>query len=220
VRMLGKLIAEAKAKGYTFSTLAPMLPEDYQPQQGVEPVPADHLTLFASAALLVVPDTLVGWLFRFGIGSLTIMSALYVVLALIGHFRQRRLQWQAVADADLPFVSIILPLFNEEPVVLKTLAALRASDYPAFEVIAVNDGSTDSTLDIMRQYATEWPQLRVLTQSNAGKSAASNFGISRRGAGSLSPWTETPSWSGRPCGCSPGISWKPTAARRMTGRTA
>jgi len=178
VRMLEKLIAEAKAKGYTFTTMAPMLPAGYQPQLGVEPEPADGLTLFGAEALLVAPDTLVGWLFWFGLGSLTIMSVLYVVLALVCHHRQKRLQWQSVADADLPFVSIILPVYNEEPVVLKTLAALRASDYPAFEVVAVNDGSTDKTLEVMREYARQWPQLRVLTQPNAGKSAASNFGVS------------------------------------------
>ncbi|MFD1213025.1 bifunctional polysaccharide deacetylase/glycosyltransferase family 2 protein [Arthrobacter sp. GCM10027362] len=183
VRMLGKLIAEAKAKGYTFSTVAPMLTPGYQPRQGVEPVPADHLMTAASAALFVAPSNLLGWLFWFGLGSLAIMSALYVVLALICHHRQKRLQWQAVADVELPFVSIILPVYNEEPVVLKTLAALRASDYPAFEVIAVNDGSTDNTLAVLRQHARQWPQLRVLTQSNAGKSAASNFGISQARGG-------------------------------------
>lgn len=74
---------------------------------------------------------------------------------------------------------MVLPVFNEEPVVIKTLDALRASDYPHFEVVAVNDGSTDATLEVLTAYAAQWPQLHVRTQPNSGKPAASNYGISQ-----------------------------------------
>ncbi|WP_253905234.1 bifunctional polysaccharide deacetylase/glycosyltransferase family 2 protein [Arthrobacter sp. H14] len=178
VQMLEKFIAEAKAKGYTFSTLAPILPPEFRPVQTVDAGFVDHATFTALTLFLVTPATTITWLFWFGIGSLTIMSALYVVLAVIGHRRQQRKRWQSTEEDCLPFVSVILPVFNEEPVVEKTLAALKSSDYPAMEVIAVDDGSTDDTLSIMREFARNWPKLRVLTQENAGKSAASNFGIS------------------------------------------
>jgi biofilm PGA synthesis N-glycosyltransferase PgaC len=177
VTALKELITEAKSQGYTFSTLAPVLPEDYLPVADTEPVLADDATALAVAGLTVAPDVVMTWLFWFGIGSLTLMSALYVVLALIGHRRQTRRIWPQIPEEDLPLVSVILPVFNEEPVIARTLAALRASDYPNLEVIAVDDGSTDATLTILRHYAAQWPTLRVLTQPNGGKSIASNHGI-------------------------------------------
>ncbi|TDL38584.1 glycosyltransferase [Kocuria rosea] len=177
VAALKDLIAEAKAQGYTFSTLAPVVPEEYLPVADTEPVLADDATALAVAGLTVAPDVVMTWLFWFGIGSLTLMSALYVVLALIGHRRQKRRAWPELPEDRLPLVSVILPVFNEEPVIARTLAALRASDYPNLEVIAVDDGSTDRTLAIMREHAASWPALTVITQPNGGKSIASNHGI-------------------------------------------
>jgi poly-beta-1,6 N-acetyl-D-glucosamine synthase len=104
-------------------------------------------------------------------------ARLYVVLALISNGRQKRRHWDAIPEKDWPFVSVVLPVYNEERLVEKTLAALQVSDYPRFEVVAVNDGSTDSTLAVLTEYARTWPQLRVLDQPNGGKSEASNNGI-------------------------------------------
>ncbi|MGK7221924.1 bifunctional polysaccharide deacetylase/glycosyltransferase family 2 protein [Kocuria flava] len=177
VAALRGLIAEAKAEGYTFATLAPVLPEGYQPRLDTAPSLGDTVTLATVAGVTVVPEVLMRWLFWFGIGSLTIMSVLYVVLALIGHRRQKRRVWPQIPDEQLPLVSVVLPVYNEEPVIARTLAALRASDYPNLEVVAVDDGSTDRTLEILRETAASWPGLRVLTQANAGKSVASNHAI-------------------------------------------
>jgi cellulose synthase/poly-beta-1,6-N-acetylglucosamine synthase-like glycosyltransferase/peptidoglycan/xylan/chitin deacetylase (PgdA/CDA1 family) len=177
VAMLKKFINQAKEQGYTFTTLEPLLPAEYVPETDAEPVLADDATAVALSTATVVPGVINGWLFWFWTGSLVLLSALAVVLALYGHRRRKGRTWRAVPDHELPLVSVILPVFNEEPVVERTLGALRSSDYPALEVIAVDDGSTDRTLEILRAYADTWPQLRVLTQSNGGKSIASNQGI-------------------------------------------
>lgn len=177
VEALKGLIAEAKADGYTFSTLAPVLPAGYEPITDEKPVLADEATAFALTGLLVWPDVTITWLFWFGLGSLTIMSVLYVTLALVGHRRQRRRVWREIPEEELPLVSVVLPVFNEEPVVRRTLEALQRSDYPNFEVLAIDDGSTDRTLEIMQDFARTWPRLRVITQANGGKSVASNHGI-------------------------------------------
>ncbi len=177
VAALRELITEAKAAGYTFSTLAPVLPQEYLPVADTQAVLADDATALAVAGVTVAPDVVMTWLFWFGIGSLTLMTVLYVVLAVIGHRRQTRRVWPQVPEADLPLVSVILPVYNEEPVIARTLASLAASDYPHLEVIAVDDGSTDNTLAILHEIAAGWPALRVLTQANAGKSVASNHAI-------------------------------------------
>lgn len=177
VEMLKALIPKAKAQGYTFTTLAPLLAAEYQPTQNITPTVDDHLTLATYSSTLVAPNVVITWLFWFGIGSLTILTFLYVVLALISNSRQKKRRWDAIEESDWPFVSVVLPVFNEEPVVSKTLDALRASDYPHFEVVVVNDGSTDNTLSVLRDYAEMWPDLRVIDQPNGGKSTASNNGI-------------------------------------------
>jgi biofilm PGA synthesis N-glycosyltransferase PgaC len=75
--------------------------------------------------------------------------------------------------AEHPMVSILLPCFNEEDQAAETFAALRQIDYPNWEVIAINDGSTDRTADILDQLALQMPQLRVVhLAQNQGKSTA------------------------------------------------
>jgi len=179
VRMLEKLIAEAKKQGYTFTTLAPLLPPRYRPVKGVEPSLGDRATLLALQLVWVVPSMLLGFLFWLGMGSLTVMSALYLALAVICQYRAHRAPWPEYPEEKLPFVSVVLAAYNEEKVIRRTLAELRHSDYPQskFEVVAVDDGSKDRTLSILKDYAREWPQLRVMSQENSGKSSAINNGV-------------------------------------------
>lgn len=178
-KMLETLIAQAKAQGYAFSTVQPLLPTEYVPIKDVSPTVSDRATLVVLKLAWVVPNRLVGWLFWFGVGSLTIMSVFYVFLALVGQYIQVRRKWPVFSDKEWPSVSVVLPVYNEEVVIRRTLSAIRASRYPAskFEVIAVNDGSKDDTLSILEEYARNWPQLHVYSQPNSGKSTASNRGI-------------------------------------------
>jgi biofilm PGA synthesis N-glycosyltransferase PgaC len=179
VRLLQRFIAQAKQQGYSFTTLAPLLPANHQPTTGVRPGLGDQTTLFALSAFSVGPRMLLGFLFWLGIGSLTLMSALYLTLAVISHRRNARQTWPDYPDEELPFVSVVLAAYNEQAVIQRTLDQLRRSDYPSsqFEVVAVNDGSTDRTLEILRDYASRWRQLRVISQPNSGKSSALNNGV-------------------------------------------
>lgn len=179
VKMLEAFIPAAKAQGYTFETMQSMLPDEFIPQHNVAAGVQDTMTLATMTTYLVTPNIVLTWLFWFGVGSLTILTFLFVVLALINNGRQKRRRWDDVDEKDWPFVSVVLPVFNEELVVTKTLDALKASDYPRMEVVAINDGSTDGTLAVLRDYAETWPCLRVIDQPNGGKSAASNNGIAQ-----------------------------------------
>jgi poly-beta-1,6 N-acetyl-D-glucosamine synthase len=179
IEMLKTFIPQAKAQGYTFSTVQPLLPAEYVPKHSFTATVEDTATLAAFTSILVTPNVTLSWLFWFGIGSLTILTFLYVVLALINNSRQRKRRWDAIEDKDWPFVSVVLPVFNEELVVAKTLDALKASDYPRMEVVAINDGSTDDTFAVLTGFAKTWPQLCVLDQPNGGKPAASNHGIAQ-----------------------------------------
>ncbi len=73
----------------------------------------------------------------------------------------------------LPLVSVIVPCFNEELHVAEVFGALANLDYPNYEVIAVNDGSTDATATLLDALLETMPRLRVLHQaSNQGKAVA------------------------------------------------
>ncbi|OCB10713.1 polysaccharide deacetylase [Mycolicibacterium porcinum] len=184
VAMLEMLIGQARAQGYTFTTLEPMLPQHYLPQKNIQPVVADRVTAFVAYALWVAPGRLLGGLFWFGSGSLVIMSGLYLLLALLTQWRQRRRCWPDLEDHALPYVSVVLAAYNEANVIARTVAVLRDSDYPAsrYEVVAVDDGSTDNTAEILDICALEWSRLTVVHQENSGKSSALNNGINHTAA--------------------------------------
>ncbi len=75
-----------------------------------------------------------------------------------------------------PLVSILIPCHNAEPWVALTLESALAQTHPACEIIVVNDGSTDGSRGILRQY--EARGVTVIDQPNAGQSAAFNRALS------------------------------------------
>jgi hypothetical protein len=124
-----------------------------------------------------------------GAGSKMIVLVLLGLLVLLGC---RHLAMLALATCDhwthgapsslpagrLPFVSIIVPAFNEGPMIAEVLESLLLVRYPCFEVIVVDDGSSDQTflraLPFRRRRGVEYC---VLTKSNGGKFDALNHGI-------------------------------------------
>ncbi|QQS44845.1 MAG: glycosyltransferase [Acidobacteriota bacterium] len=76
-------------------------------------------------------------------------------------------------------VSVIIPAYNAEAFVVETIESALAQTRPADEIIAVDDGSTDRTLDVLRRFE---PSIVVLTKPNGGPASARNTAI-RRAAG-------------------------------------
>lgn len=78
---------------------------------------------------------------------------------------------------EYPFVSILVPCFNEEENLHDTIAWACAQEYPEYEVIAINDGSTDRTGEILEELQASNPQLRVLHHAkNQGKAVGLRSG--------------------------------------------
>ena len=75
--------------------------------------------------------------------------------------------------------SLIMPAYNSEKTIAESIDTLIAQTYPGWELIVVNDGSTDSTLDIVNKYSAEDGRIRVFSQENSGTAVANNFGISQ-----------------------------------------
>lgn len=83
-----------------------------------------------------------------------------------------------------PLVSVVIPVFNQERFVGEAIESVLNQTYPRVELIVVDDGSTDSTRDVIEQYGG---RLVYLHQANAGASVALNAGI-QRARGDLVGW--------------------------------
>jgi len=106
----------------------------------------------------------------------------YLILLWLGylHHVESRIEGPEPADLFEPPVTIIVPAYNEGAVIEQALRSLLELDYPSYEVLVVDDGSTDDTY--ARAAALEGNYgdvvLRVVSKSNNGKASALNTGIS------------------------------------------
>ncbi|WP_300810135.1 glycosyltransferase family 2 protein, partial [uncultured Acetatifactor sp.] len=74
-------------------------------------------------------------------------------------------------------ISVIIPVYNAEPYLNRCIDSVLASAYSDFEIILVNDGSTDRSPDICRAYAENDIRVVFLSQENRGVSSARNLGL-------------------------------------------
>ena len=88
---------------------------------------------------------------------------------------------EILADPDAYYekirVSVVMPVYNAEAYLRQTLDCLLVRNEVQFEVICVDDGSTDRSLEILREYEARDSRVRVITQRNAGAGAARNNGM-------------------------------------------
>lgn len=77
----------------------------------------------------------------------------------------------------LPLISVIVPVYRAEAYLSRCLESLRAQTYSEWEAICIDDGSPDSSYEIMSNYAARDSRIRVLRQQNRGVSAARNAGL-------------------------------------------
>lgn len=76
-----------------------------------------------------------------------------------------------------PLVSVIMPAYNSEKYIGKSIESVLAQDYGKFELIIVDDGSKDGTKSIVEQYAKNDIRIKLLEQANQGVSVARNKGL-------------------------------------------
>jgi cellulose synthase/poly-beta-1,6-N-acetylglucosamine synthase-like glycosyltransferase/peptidoglycan/xylan/chitin deacetylase (PgdA/CDA1 family)/spore germination protein YaaH len=78
-----------------------------------------------------------------------------------------------------PSVTVIVPAYNEERVIVSSVTRVLASDYPDFEVIVADDGSHDRTSALVAEHFGEDTRVRLLTLTNGGKAAAINRALAQ-----------------------------------------
>lgn len=97
-------------------------------------------------------------------------------------------------------LSIIIPVYNVELFVEKCIRSCETQDInkDEYEIIVVNDGSTDNSLNIVNDLARRFPNIRVFSQSNAGLSAARNKGI-QNARGDYIMFVDSDDWIAEKC---------------------
>ena len=76
-----------------------------------------------------------------------------------------------------PKISVIIPCYNQEKYISECLNSVISQTFNDFEVIIVNDGSTDASLDIIKNYVNEYSFIHLIDQSNQGVVASRNNAI-------------------------------------------
>lgn len=74
----------------------------------------------------------------------------------------------------MPKVSVVIPVYNTEKFLARCLNSVLSQSVENLEVVCVNDGSTDNSLNILEEYAAKDSRIKVLSQENKGQSAARN----------------------------------------------
>lgn len=107
---------------------------------------------------------------------LVVRYALLIVFAFLQHLERSH---EPADPAEYPLVSVLVPAYNEGKLIVAAVEPLMGMDYPRYEVVVIDDGSTDDTyeraLELVKIYGSE--RLRVITQPNEGKAVALNTGI-------------------------------------------
>src|ERR1700732_2233431 len=100
----------------------------------------------------------------------------------------------------MPRVSVIIPVFNAARTIEQAIASVRAQTFTDFEMVAVDDGSIDGSIEILRRYGDA---VKILQQQkNRGPSAARNLGIANS-SGEYLGFLDADDW------------WKPELLARM-----
>jgi cellulose synthase/poly-beta-1,6-N-acetylglucosamine synthase-like glycosyltransferase/peptidoglycan/xylan/chitin deacetylase (PgdA/CDA1 family)/spore germination protein YaaH len=178
VKALPRIIDSLRARGYKFTTIADVLGKTKA--QLMPPIKGEGI--LSSLYDIFIQSYFYGNYFLLYLFLTAIFLAigrviLIGILALRQYAEDKKLNRTIIPDDQLPPVSIIVPAYNEEVTVIKTIKSLLDTKYPHFEIIFVDDGSKDKTFEMVDLAYVNNPLVTVLTKPNGGKASALNFGI-------------------------------------------
>jgi cellulose synthase/poly-beta-1,6-N-acetylglucosamine synthase-like glycosyltransferase len=104
----------------------------------------------------------------FVMGVMFLYTLRHFLFTLNRSFGDQRISCHDIIDSDIPSISVLIPMHNEERTVSYILNRLTSVDYPPgrVEVIPINDHSTDKTGEILDHYASRCPQIKPLHRSS------------------------------------------------------
>lgn len=179
IEALPRIIHELHARGFKFVPISML--GGWTRDQVMPLLPPSQSVYTRTDAFAFMVLSTAGWLLQWafiigivlGLGRLAVIGA----LAFAQWLRSRRRERQHTGEQYEPFVSIIVPAYNEERVIEATLRSLLNSNYDNFEIVVVDDGSQDKTSAVVREHFGSNPLVRLFTEPNNGKAEALNLGL-------------------------------------------
>jgi peptidoglycan-N-acetylglucosamine deacetylase len=186
VRALPMIIDGVRARGYEIAPVYDLLGKTRA--DVMAPLPPGE-------RWLATLDWLAFWLFNFATAGITWVFFLGDLLmtgrllfigaaAVYDRLREKIFGKPAEVASYKPKVVVLIPAYNEEKVIERTVRAALNSHYPNLRVVVIDDGSKDRTLEVARRAFGEEAasgQVLILTKPNSGKADALNFGIEHIG---------------------------------------
>jgi len=93
-------------------------------------------------------------------------------------------------NTSIPRVSVLMAVFNTKAYLREALESIRNQTFTDFELVVVDDGSTDGSDDVLRAFALDEPRMRLITRGNKGLIATRNE-LLRAAHGSLIAWMDS-----------------------------
>jgi cellulose synthase/poly-beta-1,6-N-acetylglucosamine synthase-like glycosyltransferase/peptidoglycan/xylan/chitin deacetylase (PgdA/CDA1 family)/spore germination protein YaaH len=181
VAALPVLIDALRARGYSIvpvSTLLGKTTAEVMPKLSWKVYLSTLPDSIAFSSMAIIGEFIV-MVFFFGNILMTGRLLLVGIFAVIDRLRRPH---RAASPGINPRVAVLIPAFNEEKVIVRTIRSVLNSDYANLHIIVIDDGSNDNTCEVARTaYATEIAagRVQVLTKPNGGKAAALNFALDR-----------------------------------------
>lgn len=104
------------------------------------------------------------------------------ILVFFSYKQKKKSEQLVFEDSTLPLVTVLIAAYNEEEVIGKTIQSIMNSNYSNFEIVIVDDGSTDQTASIVEIEVDKYPNIHLIKKDNGGKATALNLGIQRAAA--------------------------------------
>ena len=177
VRALPSIINYYRSHGYTFANLSSLYGEKLNlAPSNLEDISSNLVVnwynLVKNFARYISPLFVAGLFFTiFYAGFVTCLSIFETVRLA---FLKRKLRQSNFA----PAVSVVIPAYNEEKTIAKTIRSVLASNYKRIKLLIVDDGSTDQTYNVAKRFEKD-KRVKVFHKSNGGKFSALNFGLEK-----------------------------------------
>lgn len=110
--------------------------------------------------------------------SVTLFFATFTIPLAIAHSKDEKMEEMNAESHYHPLVSILIPAYNEEKVISRSIESLLELEYDRKEIIVIDDGSKDRTAMLVSHYAHAYPNIvKLLRRPNGGKARAMNYGL-------------------------------------------
>ena len=110
-----------------------------------------------------------------------LFTTVFFIMTFIEYKKKLQDPYVNPTDKNLPKVSILVPAYNEEKAIVRTIKSLQELNYPKdkVEIMVIDDGSNDRTYELSKKLAKEDSRIIVYTKQNGGKGSALNYGIAK-----------------------------------------